>query len=163
MFNFLSERIVKSINNIESKTILNEQNIKDVLREIRIALLESDVNLQVIKFFTNKIKEQCLGLNLTENLNPAQQVIDIVHKELTSILGQSHSNLNIKDKLTTIMIVGVQGSGKTTSVAKLAYHIKNKLKKSVFNGWLWCLSSRCFAPIRTIRETNFVSCSCGIW
>lgn len=131
MFNFLSERIVKSINNIESKTILNEQNIKDVLREIRIALLESDVNLQVIKFFTNKIKEQCLGLNLTENLNPAQQVIDIVHKELTSILGQSHSNLNIKDKLTTIMIIGVQGSGKTTSVAKLAYYIKNKLKKSV--------------------------------
>ena len=131
MFNILSDRITKSINKINSKTILTEDNIKEVLRDIRIALLESDVNFKVIKKFTAEIQQKCLGLNLANNLNPGQTVIDIVHSELVSILGSSNKPLQIQDKFCYIMLVGIQGSGKTTTNAKLAYYIKNKLKKSV--------------------------------
>ena len=131
MFSFLSDRIVNSIKSIKSKTILTEENIKDVLREIRIALLESDVNFLVIKQFVSEIQKQCVGLDLTNNLNPAQTVIDIVHQELVNILGKNTQPIVLNKTPSVIMLVGLQGSGKTTTCAKLSYYLHNRMQKNV--------------------------------
>ena len=102
------------------------------LKEIRIALLEADVNYKVVKAFTNDVKEKALGQEVLKKVNPSQQLIKICHDELEELLGAENTEIGYnKNGLTTIMLVGLQGSGKTTSASKLAYLLKNKLQKKV--------------------------------
>ena len=114
------------------ESTLTEANMDAALKEIRIALLEADVNYKVVKAFTNDVKEKALGQEVLKKVNPSQQLIKICHDELEELLGAENTEIGYnKNGLTTIMLVGLQGSGKTTSASKLAYLMKNKLQKKV--------------------------------
>lgn len=126
MFNNLSKRMQKSLEKMSAKTILKEEDILQITREIKLALLEADVNLIVVKEFIKNIKEKTIGTELIGKLNPGQQVVKLVKEELVKILGSKTKEINISKKPTILMIAGLQGGGKTTSVAKLAYYFKNK-------------------------------------
>lgn len=120
MFEFIGNRLQKSLNKIKSKTTISEEDILHTNREIKMALLEADVNLLVVKDFIKVVKEKALGAEIIGKLNPGQQYIKIVHEELVKVLGGKTKELDIKSKPFIIMMTGLQGSGKTTSTAKLA-------------------------------------------
>lgn len=127
MFDSLSLKLQNVFKKLRGKGKLSLEDINNTLREVRIALLEADVNYQVVKRFINKIKEKTKNEEVIESLSPAQQVIKIVHQELIEILGQSEKEINFsKEPPTKIMLVGLQGSGKTTTAAKLAHYLKKK-------------------------------------
>jgi signal recognition particle subunit SRP54 len=132
MFNQLSERLAKTVKNLRGQGRLTEDNIKDSTREIRMALIEADVALPVIKEFIEDVKQKALGEEVATSLNPGQAFIKIVNDELTQIMGEANSSLNLKTQPpAVILMAGLQGAGKTTSVAKLARFLKEKEKKSV--------------------------------
>jgi signal recognition particle subunit SRP54 len=125
MFELLIEKLNTVIKNISNKGRLSEKDIDDTLRQIRLALLEADVNFKVVKFFLDIVKERALSSNVLESLTPGQQIVKIVFEELTSLLGSQPDKLNFSGQpLNTLMIVGLQGSGKTTTSAKLAAQLK---------------------------------------
>lgn len=126
MLDFLGKRIQKSLAKIKAKTMLNEIDILEVTREIKLALLEADVNFLVVKDFIKAIKLKVVGSELIGKLNPSEQVIKIVNDELVTILGQNTKPLNISSKPTVIMMVGLQGSGKTTTCAKVVKYFLSK-------------------------------------
>lgn len=131
-FESLSERFQKIIKKIRGQARLTESNMDEMLKEVRIALLEADVNFKVVKQFIAKVKEKALGEEVYLKLNPSQMVVKIVHDELEELLGSEKSEINYqKSRPTVIMLVGLQGSGKTTSAGKLAYLMKKKLGKKV--------------------------------
>lgn len=131
-FESLSEKFSALFKKMRKEDKLTEKNMDEAAREIRIALLESDVNYKVVKAFVDDVKEKALGQEVLRKVNPSQQLIKICHDELTELLGADNTELNFaKAGLTTIMLVGLQGSGKTTSAGKLASLMKNKLKKKV--------------------------------
>lgn len=124
-FENLSERIQKALKNLTGKGKISEEDINTASREIRLALLEADVNFKVVKDFIKKIKQEALGKEVQESLNPGQQVIKIVNDELTKMMGESSVKLTKSKHIPTIiMMVGLQGTGKTTTVGKLAYHLQ---------------------------------------
>ncbi|BAQ57060.1 signal recognition particle protein [Lactobacillus acetotolerans] len=126
-FENLSERIQKALKNLTGKGKISEDDINKASREIRLALLEADVNFKVVKDFIKKIKKESLGKEVQESLNPGQQVIKIVNDELTKMMGETAVGLNKSKHIpTVIMMVGLQGTGKTTTVGKLAYHLQKK-------------------------------------
>ncbi|WP_294955579.1 signal recognition particle protein [uncultured Lactobacillus sp.] len=128
-FENLSERIQKALKNLTGKGKISEEDINSASREIRLALLEADVNFKVVKDFIKKIKQEALGKEVQESLNPGQQVIKIVNDELTKIMGESAVTLNKSKHIPTIiMMVGLQGTGKTTTVGKLASRLMQKEK-----------------------------------
>ncbi|MDF7672449.1 signal recognition particle protein [Lactobacillus sp. ESL0701] len=128
-FENLSERIQKALRNLTGKGKISEEDINNASREIRLALLEADVNFKVVKDFIKKIKEEALGKEVQESLNPGQQVIKIVNDELTKMMGESAVGLNKSKHIPTIiMMVGLQGTGKTTTVGKLANRLMQKEK-----------------------------------
>lgn len=132
MFNHLSERLNKVIKNLTGQGRLTEDNIKDTLRDIRIALLEADVALPVAKAFIEDIQTKAIGKDVLESLSPGQVLIKIVHDELVKVMGDTYQELNLKTQApAVILMAGLQGSGKTTTVAKLGKLIQEKLKKSV--------------------------------
>lgn len=132
MFESLANNLNKIIGKITSKGFLSEDDIDQAMREIRIALLEADVSLSVVKELTSKIKEQAKGEKVLKSISPGQMVVKIVHDELVSILGSNLSPINLAAKPpAVIMFVGLQGSGKTTSSAKLALFLKQKMHKNV--------------------------------
>jgi signal recognition particle subunit SRP54 len=125
MFEFLSERIGNIFNRLGSKGKLTEKDIDQALREVRVALLEADVALKVVKEFTSRVRERCLTAEVLESLSPAQQVVKIVHEELVTVLGSTQSRLvQAPHPPSIVMLVGLQGSGKTTTAAKLGLHFK---------------------------------------
>lgn len=127
MFDFLGNKIQKSLSNISKKTTIKEEDIIKVTRDIKMSLLEADVNLKVVKEFVEKVKAKVVDQDLINKLNPYQQVVKIVKDELVKILGGETKNIKIDKKPYVIMLCGLQGGGKTTSVAKLAaYFRKNK-------------------------------------
>ncbi|MEE3928287.1 signal recognition particle protein [Mycoplasmopsis ciconiae] len=126
MLNFLESRMQKALNKINKKTIINEEDLTEVARDIRLALLEADVNLKVVKKFVNNVKQKTLESNLIGKLNPSQQMIKIVHEELVSVLGNKVVEPKIDSKPYVIMMCGLQGSGKTTATAKMAYYFRKK-------------------------------------
>lgn len=128
MFDSLTERLQSIINNSVRAKELTQDNMKDAIREIRRALLESDVNLRVVKSFISNIKDKAEGEEIIKGVNPMQQLVKIVNDELVNILGRSESPLNLDKKPSIIMMLGLQGSGKTTSSAKLAIRLKNEGK-----------------------------------
>ena len=131
-FESLTEKFSNIFKKMRRETTLTEANMDAALREIRIALLEADVNYKVVKAFTSDVKEKALGQEVLKKVNPSQQLIKICHDELVELLGAENTEINYnKNGLTTIMLVGLQGSGKTTSASKLAYLMKNKLNKKV--------------------------------
>lgn len=128
MFDSLSDRLQSIIQNTARQKELTPENMKDALREIRRALLEADVNLRVVKSFISAIKDKAAGEDIIKGVNPAQQLVKIVNDELVNILGKNEAPLNLDNKPTLIMMLGLQGSGKTTSSAKLAVKLKNEGK-----------------------------------
>ena len=131
-FESLTDKFSRIIKGIKGESRLTEKNMDDMLKEVRIALLEADVNYKVVKEFTNDVKEKALGQEVYTKLNPSEMVVKIVKDELVELLGSDNSEIKYnKNKPTVIMLVGLQGSGKTTTAAKLAYLMKNKLKKKV--------------------------------
>ena len=124
MFESLSDRLQTTLKGLRGKGKLTEEDINATAREIRIALLEADVSLPVVRAFIKRVKERALGADVSEALNPAQQVIKIVDEELTNILGGETRRLNLaKNPPTVIMLAGLQGAGKTTLAGKLAMHL----------------------------------------
>ena len=131
-FESLSEKFQGIIKKIRGQSRLTEANMDEMLKEVRIALLEADVNFKVVKEFVEKVKQKSLGAEVHLKLNPSQQIISIVHDELTELLGSGDSELKLeKNKPTIIMLVGLQGTGKTTSAGKLALLLKSKMNKKV--------------------------------
>ena len=131
-FESLTDRLQLIFKKIRGQARLTEANMNDMLSEIRIALLEADVNYSVVKEFTNSIKEKAIGQEVLLKLNPSQMLVKIVHEELVQLLGSDDSESHYQtNRPTLIMLVGLQGSGKTTSAGKLAYLMKNKLNKKV--------------------------------
>lgn len=127
MFDSLSDRLSEAFKNFKGQGRLDEKNIQAGMREVRLALLEADVNYKVVKDFVEKVKERALGQEVQKSLSPGQQVIKVVNDELTKLLGGEQEGLLLsKGKLSKIMMVGLQGSGKTTSSAKIALYLRRK-------------------------------------
>ena len=132
MFDALSERLQSALGDVRSRGKLSEDDVAKAMRQIRLALLEADVNFQVVKRFTAQVKERALGQEVMESLNPAQQVVKIVSDELTELMGGSGRDLAFGSaKPTVILMAGLQGSGKTTACGKLARHLRNEHGKDV--------------------------------
>lgn len=129
-FDNLSSRLQMGLRRITGKGKLNENDIDEMLREVRLSLLEADVNYKVVKKFLANVKEKSLGEDILKGLNPGQQVVKIVREELKNTLGSEAVELNIKNSgMTVVMAVGLQGAGKTTAVGKMALFYRKKLKK----------------------------------
>ncbi len=132
MFKSLSDRLTQTFNSITGRGRLTEENVQDTLRQIRIALLEADVALPVIKKFIEDIKEKALGQEVLKSLNPSQTLIRIVRDELIAVMGDTNETLNLQAQPpAVILMAGLQGSGKTTTTAKLAELLKTRDKKQV--------------------------------
>ena len=130
MFEYMGDRIASAIKNIRGMGKITEENINDAMREIRMALLEADVNYQVVKEFVNQVKEKALGEEVTKSLKPDELFIKIVKDELVTLLGEEYVPLELTKKPTIMMLVGLQGSGKTTTCGKLANFIRKKHAKN---------------------------------
>lgn len=132
IFESLSEKLNHAFSKIIHRGKLTELEIKDAMREVKIALLEADVNYLVVKKFIASVYEKAVGDEVMKSLTPAQQVIKIVNEELTALMGSTNQKLNVSSKPpTVIMMCGLQGAGKTTMCAKLAYHLKKSGKRSL--------------------------------
>ncbi|MCD5413987.1 MAG: signal recognition particle protein [Clostridiales bacterium] len=132
IFSGLSEKLQKSLQKLKSRGKVSEKDITIVMREVKLALLEADVNFMVVKEFIKNVKERALGKDVLESLTPGQQVIKIVNDELTSLMGNTQSKIIYASKPpTVIMLVGLQGAGKTTTAAKLAGVLKKDGKKTL--------------------------------
>lgn len=129
MFEYLGDRLSNAIKNIRGMGKITEENINDAMREIRMALLEADVNYQVVKEFTNNVKEKALGLEVDKKVRPDELFIKLVKDELVELLGGEESPLETKYNPTILMLVGLQGSGKTTTAGKLANYLRKKEAK----------------------------------
>src|SRR5215203_6026495 len=132
MFDTLSERLQAALADVRSRGALTEDDVGKAMRQVRLALLEADVNFQVVKQFTGAVKERALGADVLESLNPGQQVVKLVDEELTKLMGGSGRDLVFASSgPTVILVAGLQGSGKTTAVAKLARHLREQHGKKV--------------------------------
>lgn len=129
MFENLSDRLQNVMHKIKGYGKITEDNISEMMREIRLSLLEADVNYKVVKEFTNNVKEKALGEEVNKSLSPGEVFVKIVKDELTSLLGGENSPLNVKGNPATLMLVGLQGSGKTTTIGKLANYLRKNEKK----------------------------------
>lgn len=132
MFENLTDRLSQSLRNVAGVGKLNEDNIKDTLKEVRMALLEADVALEVVKGFVENVKDKALGEAVIQSVDPGQAFVKIVNDELTSVLGEPFSGLDLAHQApVVILMAGLQGAGKTTTVAKLAKWLKEEEKKTV--------------------------------
>src|SRR5919197_6458424 len=130
MFESLSDRLHTVFQKLGRKGKLNEDDVREGMKQVRIALLEADVNLKVVKDFVAKVTEKAIGEEVTKSLTPAQQVVKIVHGELIELLGKANVPLlESKPGPTVLMLVGLQGSGKTTLAAKLALYLRKQGKR----------------------------------
>jgi signal recognition particle subunit SRP54 len=132
MFSNLSERLTRVLKNLSGQGRLTEENIKDTMRDIRMALLEADVALPVVKFFIDHIQEKAIGIEVMQSLTPGQALVKLVNDELVSLMGEQCDTLNLQSQPpVVILMAGLQGSGKTTTVAKLSRWLQQSQKKSV--------------------------------
>ena len=126
-FEGLTERLQNALSGLRRKGKVTDADLRETMREIRLALLEADVNFTVVKDFVRNVREKAAGAKVLDGLNPAQQIVSIVNDELTAMMGESDVPLNVSDKIpTVIMMVGLQGAGKTTTAGKLALKLKNE-------------------------------------
>jgi signal recognition particle subunit SRP54 len=132
MFDSLSEKLQSALSGVRGRGALTDEDVATAMREIRLALLEADVNFKVVKQFTATVKERCAGVEVTKQLNPGQQVVKIVDEELTRLMGGQAAGITFSPRPpTVILMAGLQGSGKTTATAKLAKHLKENHGSSV--------------------------------
>ncbi len=132
MFQNLTDRLARTIKNLRGQGRLSEDNIKDTLREVRMALLEADVALPVVKEFTEKVRQRAVGQEVMQSLSPGQALVKAVNDELVSLMGEACDELNLNvQPPAVVLMAGLQGSGKTTSTAKLARWLQERKKKSV--------------------------------
>ena len=125
MFESLTEKLNKALKNLRGRGRLTEENIAEALKEVRLALLEADVNYKIVKELIEGIRQRAVGGEVLESLTPGQQVIKIVNEELTKLMGETRQELHLTGKGPfTLMLVGLQGSGKTTTAGKLAQHLR---------------------------------------
>lgn len=129
VFENLAEKLQNSLNKLKGKGKLTEKDVSDAMREVKLALLEADVNFKVVKQFIKTVKERSIGSEVMESLTPGQQVIKIVNEELTKLMGETESKLELSGKPAVIMLCGLQGAGKTTASGKLASLLKKKGKR----------------------------------
>lgn len=129
MFDYMSERLTNAIKNIKGMGRITEENISSVIKEIRVALLEADVNYEVVKEFTKNVKEKALGLDVSKSLKPEEVFIKLVKDELVALLGDNYVPLITDKNPTIVMLVGLQGSGKTTTCGKIANLVRKKNSK----------------------------------
>ena len=130
MFESLGDRLQSAINKIKGYGKITEDNISDVTREIRLALLEADVNYKVVKEFIANVKEKALGEEVAKSLKPGEMFVKILKDELVDLLGGEKAPLNTSGNPAILMMVGLQGSGKTTTTGKLAKMLRKKYKKN---------------------------------
>jgi signal recognition particle subunit SRP54 len=151
MFASLSSKLQHILHGLRSRGRLSEHDVATACREIRLALLEADVNFRVVREFVLRIRERAIGQEVMQSLTPAQQVVKIVHDELASLLGSEASELDLTGELPVVLMAGLQGGGKTTTAAKLARHLK-------MNGWHPLLAATdlrraaAVAQLRTVGE-----------
>ena len=132
VFDSLADKLQATLADVRGRGTLTEEDVGRAMREIRLALLEADVNFKVVKAFTATVSERCLGSAVLEQLNPGQQVVKIVHEELTELMGGAARSLSFSPRPpTVILLAGLQGSGKTTAAAKLARHLREEKSSSV--------------------------------
>ena len=132
MFESLSDRLTSSLKKISGKASLSEKNIEETLREVRMALLEADVALPVVKSFVEQVKTRALGREVGSSLNPGQQFLKVVQAELEAVMGEENESLNLAAQPPAVVLMaGLQGAGKTTSVAKLSRYLKEREKKKI--------------------------------
>jgi signal recognition particle subunit SRP54 len=129
MFDSLSDKISGSFKKLRGQSKISEANIQDAIKEIRLSLLEADVNFKVVKTFIDRVKEKALGQEVLTSISPGQQFTKIVHDELVAILGVAERPLDVAKSPSVVMLVGLQGAGKTTTCAKLALFVRKKLGK----------------------------------
>ena len=130
MFEDLGDRLQNAISKIKGYGMITEDNIDSMMREIRFALLEADVNYKVVKEFTNNVKEKALGTEVRKSINPGDMFVKIVKDELVELLGGEAKELYTSGNPSILMLVGLQGSGKTTTIGKLALYLRKKLHKN---------------------------------
>jgi signal recognition particle subunit SRP54 len=132
MFDSLAEKLQATLGEVRQRGTLTEEDVDGAMREIRLALLEADVNFKVVRQFTKQLKERCLGADVIGKLNPGQQVVKIVNEELTELMGGASAGLSFSPRPpTVILMAGLQGSGKTTATAKLARYLREEHSSSV--------------------------------
>lgn len=131
MFDSLSDKILGSVKKLRGQASISESNIEDAIKEIRMSLLEADVNFKVVKNFIDRVKTKAIGAEVIKNVNPGQMFTKIVHDELVQTLGGEKVDVNVRENPSVIMMVGLQGAGKTTSTAKLGLYLRQKLGKKV--------------------------------
>jgi signal recognition particle subunit SRP54 len=132
MFDSLGEKLQATLGDVRNRGTLTEQDIDAAMREIRLALLEADVNFKVVRQFTTQLKERCMGADVVGGLNPGQQVVKLVGEELTALMGGASAGLSFSPKPpTVILMAGLQGSGKTTATAKLARYLQQEHSSAV--------------------------------
>jgi len=129
IFDSLSDKLLGSIKKLKGEARISEANIEATLKDIRMSLLEADVNFKVVKSFIDRVKEKALGQEVLGSISPGQQFVKIVHDELVNVLGGQTEELVVRGKPGVIFLVGLQGAGKTTTAAKLAQHIRTKYAK----------------------------------
>lgn len=129
MFESLSEKVTGAFKKLRGQNKITEANITDAIKEIRLSLLEADVNFKVVKSFIDRVREKALGQEVLAHVNPGQMFVKIVNDELTQTLGTSAVDIDVRETPSVIFLVGLQGAGKTTSAAKLALYIRQKLGK----------------------------------
>jgi len=130
VFETLSDKLQAALGDVRKRGTLDEESISRAMREIRLALLEADVNFKVVKDFVARVRERALGQDVLKSLSPGQQVVKIVHEELTALMGSGSSKLAFASRPpTVILLAGLQGSGKTTAAAKLALLLRKEGKK----------------------------------
>lgn len=130
MFEALSEKITGALDKLKRKGALTEADIKAAMRQVRLALLEADVNYKVVKSFVERLSEKAMGAEILKSLTPGQQVVKLVRDELVEVLGGQKADLDFSKRPTVIMLVGLQGAGKTTLAGKLGLHLRKKKQKS---------------------------------
>ena len=131
MFDNLTEKLDAVFKKLKGKGVLDEENIRLALKDIRMALLEADVNFKVVKEFIEEVRELAIGREVIESITPGQQIVKIVHDQLVDLMGDKNSRLELGNRLPApIMLVGLQGCGKTTTAAKLAHYLKSQGKRA---------------------------------
>src|SRR5689334_15802581 len=129
MFDQLSDKMVGTLRKLRGQSKITATNIEEAVKELRMGLLEADVNFKVVKNFIDRVKAKALGQDVLASLTAGQQFFKIVHDELVETLGSETKDLNVREKPSVILLVGLQGTGKTTSAAKLALFVRQVLKK----------------------------------
>jgi signal recognition particle subunit SRP54 len=131
VFERLSERLLGSVKLLKGQKKITEENIEATIKEIRMSLLEADVNFKVVKTFIDRVKQKAVGQEVLKGVDPGQQFIKVVHDELITLLGGTATELQLTAQPSVIFLVGLQGVGKTTTAGKLARFIKTKLNKKI--------------------------------